>query len=47
MDPKAWLIEWCEEDRHWIVIAPIGVVVKRFTSKQQAVDWLDKNSVTQ
>ena len=35
-----WSIRFLEADKHWCVIAPIGVVIKRFINFEQATDYL-------
>ena len=43
MDDACWF--WArfeKQDRHWLVIAPIGVIVSRWPTREQAVEEVER-----
>lgn len=35
-----WRIRFLDNDKHWCVIAPIGIIIKRFIKFEQATEYL-------
>ncbi len=39
----AYRVSWCDLDKFWLVIAPLGMIVYRTPKKHQAVAWIDRH----